>query len=99
MKEKKGVLLRTVRQMNAGAIVSGIGFALYLIASALGKEAAADGIAVVFGVVALYVFVSISEGRRLDKEAVSYNLLWGQGALTLLLVGCAVLTVKIRLGL
>ncbi len=98
MKEKRGIWLRTVRQMNAGAVLCGGGFLLYLAASAMGWEAAADGIVVVFAVIALYVFGSVSEGRRRAKEAVSYNLLWGQGALTLLLAGCAVLTVKLRLG-
>lgn len=99
MRNEKSFLLRTVRQMNIGAMVTCAGFALYLAASALGQTGAADLIAAVFGVIGLYVFVSISEGRRRDKEAVSYSLLWGQGALTLLLAGCAVLAVKLRLGL
>ena len=42
MREKKGFLLQTVQQMNAGAIVSGLGFLLYLALSALGQETAAD---------------------------------------------------------
>ena len=93
MKEKKGFLLQTVRQMNGGAALCGVGFLLYLGASALGW------VTIAFGVVSLYVFISVSEGRRKDKEAVSYNLLWGTGALALLLCGCAVLTIRLRLGL
>lgn len=96
---KKRVLLQTVRQMNAGAMVSGAGFLLYLGASALGWREAADGSALVFGLIALYVFLSVSAGRRRNKEAVSYNLLWGQGALALLLCMCAVLALRRRLGL
>lgn len=95
---KKAFLLQSVRQMNAGAMVSGLGFLLYLGASVLRWEVAADLIALVFSVIALYVFVSVSAGRKRDKEAVSYSLLWGQGALTLLLAAFAALAVKLRLG-
>lgn len=94
-----GILLRDVRQMNLGAIVSGIGFLLYLGAAALGRQDAADVLSLVFGLVSLYVFASVAAGRRRDKEAVSYNLLWGQGALAILLCLCAALTVRERLGI
>lgn len=99
MREKRGLLLQTVRQINAGAIVSGLGFLLYLALSALGAETAAGITAVAFGVVSVYVFVSAAAGRSRDKEAVSYSLLWGTGALALLIGGCGVLTVKLWLGL
>ena len=71
MREKKGFLLQTVQQMNAGAIVSGLGFLLYLALSALGQETAADIAAVALGMVSVYVFVSVALGRSRDKEAVS----------------------------
>ena len=96
---KKGFLLQNVRQMNLGAIVSGIGFLLYLGARALEWGAAADILALIFALVSLYVFASVAAGRQRDKEAVSYNLLWGQGALTLLLCMCSVLTIREWLGL
>ena len=96
---KRGFLLQTVKQMNNGAIVSGIGFLLYVAASALQLEVLADILVIAFGIVAVYVLVSVAEGRKKDKTAVSYNLLWGQTALTILLVGCAVLTIRLRLGL
>lgn len=99
MREKKRFLLQTAKQMNTGAIVSGLGFLLYLAMSALGGETAADITAVAFGLVSIYVFASVAAGRSRDKEAVSYSLLWGTGALALLMGGCAVLTVKLRLGL
>ena len=97
MRENRGFLLRTVRQMNNGAIVSGLGFLLYLALSALGCETAADITAVAFGLTAVYVFASVAAGRSRDKEAVSYSLLWGTGALALLLGGCGVLTVRLWL--
>ena len=96
---KQGFLLQTVKQMNNGAIVSGIGFLLYVAASALQLEVLADILVIAFGIVAVYVLVSVAEGRKKDNKAVSYNLLWGQTALTILLVGCAVLTIRLRLGL
>lgn len=99
MREKKRFLLQTAKQMNAGAIVSGLGFLLYLALSALGEETAADIAAAAFGLVSVYVFASVAAGRSRDREAVSYSLLWGTGALALLMGGCAVLTVKLRLGL
>ena len=94
---KKGPL--TTRRINRGAILSGIGFLLYLTARALGWELAADGICIIFGVIAVLTFLAAAVGRQKDKELVSYSLLWGTGALALLLGGCAVLTVKMKLGL
>ena len=51
-----------------------------------------------FALVSLYVFASAAAGRRKDKEAVSYNLLWGTGALAMLTCLCAAATVRQRLG-
>ena len=99
MREKRVLLLQTVKQMNAGAIFSGVGFLVYLTLSALGWERAADISAVAFGMVSVYVFASVAAGRSQDRETVSYSLLWGTGALALLMGGCGVLTVKLWLGL
>ena len=44
------------------------------------------------------IMLSVLEGRRKDKEDISYNLLWGQLALTIFLVACAVLAVRQRMG-
>lgn len=90
---------KITRQVNGGAIVSGVGFLLYLAARAMGWELAADVICTLFGVIAIWTFVCAAVGRQKDKEAVSYSLLWGTGALALLLGGCAVLTAKMKLGL
>lgn len=98
MKEK-GFLLRGTKRLNLGAIVSGVGFLLYLGAAALGRRGIADGLALVFALASLYVFASAAEGRRRDKEAVSYNLLWGTGALAALLCLCAAASLRQRLGI
>ena len=55
---KKGPL--TTRRINGGAILSGIGFLLYLAARALGWELAADVICIVFGVIAVLTFLDFS---------------------------------------
>ena len=81
--KKKGLLFQTKKQMNNGAIATGLGFGLYLVLLVLG----------------IFNSLSVLEGRRKDKEDISYNLLWGQLALTIFLVACAVLAVKQRLGL
>lgn len=91
---KRHFLLRDIRRMNLGAVISGVGFLLYLGASALERTGLANILALVFAPVSLYVFASVAAGRGRDKEAVSYNLLWGQGALALLLCMCAALTLR-----
>lgn len=98
MKKQNGLLLCTVGQMNLGAIVSGLGFLLYLGASVLEWTAAADILVILFALVSLYVLASVAAGRRRDKEAVSYSLLWGQTALALLLCMCALLTLREKMG-
>ena len=99
MRRKKGFLLQTVRQLNGGAILCGGGFLLYLGARALAWAAVSDALALIFFLASVYVFASALAGRRRDREAVSYSLLWGTAALALLLGLCAALTVKLRLGL
>ena len=97
--KKKGLLLQTKKQMNNGAVATGLGFVLYLGLLVLGQELAADLVAIAFGVVGIYVSLSVMEARSRDKEEISYNLLWGQLALTIFLVACAVLAIRQRLGL
>lgn len=98
MKEKKSLLLQTVKQMNIGVSVAGIGFLLYLGAAALNLEIVKGLIAIVFGVISFYVFFSVAVAREKDKEAITYNLLWGSGALAIMLCGIAFLTIKMWLG-
>ena len=97
--KKRGLLFQTKKQMNNGAIATGLGFVLYLVLLVLGLELPADLVAIVFGVVGIFNSLSVLEGRRRNREDVSYNLLWGQLALTIFLVACAVLAVRQRMGL
>ena len=97
--KKKGLLLQTKKQMNNGAVATGLGFVLYMVLLVLGQELAADLVSIAFGVVGIYVSLSVMEARSRDKEEISYNLLWGQLALTVFLVACAVLAIRQRLGL
>ena len=97
--KRRGLLFQTKKQMNNGAIATGLGFVLYLVLLVLGLELPADLVAIAFSVVGIFNALSVLAGRRRDREAVSYNLLWGQLALTILLAACAVLAVKQRLGL
>ena len=96
--KKKGPLFQTGKQINVGAIVSGIGFVLYLVLSALKLDTASGCASIAFSIPAVWTFLSACSGRAKDKSAVSYSLLWGMGALTILLVACGVLTIKQWLG-
>jgi hypothetical protein len=97
--EKKGFLLKTKKQMNLGAGVSALGFLLYLLVSALDLGILKDLVVIVFAAVSLWVFVSIADARKDDKETVTYNLLWGTGALAIMMVFFAMATIRMRLGL
>ena len=99
MKRQKSLLLRGTRQLNRGAVASGVVFLLYIGASALELGWAADAAALAAGAVSLYVFLSAAAERRRDKEAASLNLLWGQGALTLLSGMCVLPALREMLGL
>ena len=100
MKEKRnGLLLQTKKQMNNGAIATGLGFVLYMVLLVLGLELAADLVAAAFGVVGIYVSLYVLAGRRRDREEISYSLLWGVLALTIMLAACEVLAFRQRLGL
>ena len=98
MKRQNPLLLRGVKQLNLGAIVSGVGFLLYLGAAALGWRDAADVLSLAFALASLYVFASVAAERKRDKAAVSGSRLWGQGALTVLLCLCAAVTLRGWLG-
>ena len=59
-----------IRRLNGGAVLSGVGFLLYLAARALGWGLAADVICIVFGIIAVLTFLCAASERRKDKEAV-----------------------------
>ena len=90
---KKSIWLKPGKQLNSGAIVGGIGFALYLVLSALEWRTAALIVAIGFGIEAAYTFFSAVDCREKDKDSVSYNILWGTGVVMILLLVPAVLTI------
>lgn len=97
-KEKKG-LLQTKKQLNVGAGISALGFLLYLLVSALDLGILKDLTVCVFAALSLWVFVSAADARKKDQETVSLNLMWGTGALALMMVFFAMATIRMRLGL
>ena len=90
---KKSIWLKPGKQLNSGAIVGGIGFSLYLVLSALEWRTEALIVAIGFGIEAAYTFFSAVDCREKDKDSVSYNILWGTGAVMILLLVPAVLTI------
>ena len=96
---KKDLWLKPGRQINGGAVLGGIGVLLYIGCSALAWDGLALIIAIGFGLESLYVFLSTLEWRERDRDAVSYSIMWGTLALTLLMLVPAVMTVKLALGL
>ncbi len=100
---KRRFFLSTVEQIRKGAAVAAGGFALYILFSALKWEWVASVSALLFGLWALYVFLSAQVGRVKDphhhsEKDVSYSLLWGTAALMILLLGCGVLGFRMLLG-
>lgn len=91
MKRRNSFFLHGPQQLAMGAIFSGVGFLLYALALVTGREAAAEALVMIFGVVSVYVFACVAAERRRDKKAVSFNLFWGQAALALLTCMCALL--------
>ena len=84
---KKDIWLKPGKQLNTGAIIGGIGFAIYIALSALEWPALA------FGLEAGYAFLSALDCREKDKDSVSYNIVWGTGALAILMLLPAVMTI------
>lgn len=95
---RKAFFLTSLPQLQKGAVVSALGFALFVGTSALAPERS-GWVALVFAGVSLYVFWSLALCAGREKGIVSYSLAWGQGAVTLMLCVCAVLSVREWLGL
>lgn len=90
----------TLRRIRMGQIASGVGFVLYAAGSALElpETVMAAGL-VLFTLVAVCTLLGIiayPEEER--KQDISFNVIWGQSALTILLGGCAYLTIRSLLG-
>ncbi len=98
MKRKTPLRCPGVPPLTPGPLGAGLGFLLLLWGAALGRRDAAEILSVAFALVSLYVFASAAAGRLKDKEAVSYSLLWGTGALAMLTCLCALAALWQRLG-
>ena len=83
---KKDIWLKPGKELNTGAIIGGIGFAIYIALSALEWRGLALFAALAFGLEAGYAFLSA-------LDCVSYNIVWGTGALAILMLLPAVMTI------
>ena len=83
---KKDIWLKPGKELNTGAIIGGIGFAIYIALSALEWRGLALFAALAFGLEAGYAFLSALDCREKDKDSVSYNIVWGTGALAILML-------------
>ena len=70
---KKDIWLKPGKELNTGAIIGGIGFAIYIALSALEWRGLALFAALAFGLEAGYAFLSALDCREKDKDSVSYN--------------------------
>ena len=92
---KKDIWLKPGKELNTGAIIGGIGFAIYIALSALEWRGLALFAALAFGLEAGYAFLSALDCREKDKDSVSYNIVWGTGALAILMLLPAVILLLI----
>ena len=67
--------------------------AIYIALSALEWRGLALFAALAFGLEAGYAFLSALDCREKDKDSVSYNIVWGTGALAILMLLPAVMTI------
>lgn len=86
-------------KLNRWYAVTACGFLLYLIACGVVGQKLAGVIALIFCIIAVYLFFSVSAARSEDKEKVGYNLLWGSGAMALMLGAVAIASIKLWLEL
>ena len=75
---KKDIWLKPGKELNTGAIIGGIGFAIYIALSALEWRGLALFAALAFGLEAGYAFLSALDCREKDKDSVSYNIVWAR---------------------
>ena len=98
-KNNKSIWLRTTKQIGIVSGISGGLFLLYIGAMALVWPLVAGVIGVLGDAAAIWAFFSTLDLREKDKESVTYNLLWGTGALAIMLGACAAAGFKMFLGL
>ena len=90
---KKDIWLKPGKELNTGAIIGGIGFAIYIALSALEWRGRSSFETVNCFLEVGYAFLSALDCREKDKDSVSYNIVWGTGALAILMLLPAVMTI------
>lgn len=92
--------LKNLHQVHMGQIVSAIGLVLYFAAAALALPDTLLALeAGIFFFVAFWTLLSIlayPEEKR--TEEITYSIIWGQGAVTILLGACFYLTTRSLIG-
>ena len=92
----KKLLLKTPRQYRGGEVLSALGFAAYLAGEALRlPDSRMVFVLTGFTVISVWTLLSILAARQEKrKSGVTPSFLIGQSAVTLLLAGCLVLTLR-----
>lgn len=90
------LLLKTSRQYRVGEVLSALGFAAYLAGEALRlPDNRMVFVLAVFTVISAWTLISVLAARQEKRKfGVTPSFLIGQSAVTLLLAGCLVLTLR-----
>ena len=89
--------LSNIRAIHRGQIVSALGIVVYFLLCAVkAPEIAIAVVLVLFTLFALWVLLSVIAYP--DRTEISYNITWGQGAVTIMLFAVMYLTLKSLLG-
>lgn len=87
--------LKTLKAIRVGQIVSGVGMAAYFVCCALAlPEIVIAAVSGVFALAALWTLFSLLLYAEEHEADISYNTIWGQTALVVLLGVCCYLTVR-----
>ena len=86
-------LLQSLHAIHIGQIVSALGIAVYFVLCALSvPEAAIAVVLVIFTLISVWVLLSVIAYP--ERAEISYNITWGQSAVTLILFTVMYLTLK-----
>ena len=85
--------LQTIRAIHRGQIVSALGIVAYFLLCAVkAPEIVIAVVLVLFTLFAVWVLLSVIAYP--DRTEISYNITWGQSAVTLILFAVMYLTIK-----
>lgn len=94
-------MFQTKKQLDRGSIATGVGLLGHLVLVMVEAPSAVSNLVLVLALaIALWTEASVLTYPKEKKEAdINYNNLWGQSAMTLLLIGSAAVVVRQWLGL